>query len=218
MTAWVYTFMRACFRGYFRWRYYLKVVNRGAIPAEGGMIVASNHVSYLDPPLVGVAMANRPLYFMARATLFRNPVFGALIRVLNALPIERGKGPDQDWGLFLRLLDAGGALLVFPEGTRSEDGELQRGKSGFGRLVYMSKKPVYPVYVHGAYEAYPKHGKKKRVPITVVLGPKVEMEDLLAKGDEKRVLREISERTMQAIAKLKSEFAASQAANQNLKA
>jgi 1-acyl-sn-glycerol-3-phosphate acyltransferase len=206
MNQWMYRFTRWSFRVYFKWRYYLKVINPGAIPPQGGIIMACNHASFLDPPLVGAAVSNRSVYFMARSSLFNNPIFATIIRFLHALPIQRGKGPDQDWGLFLRLLDSGGALLVFPEGTRTENGELQRGKSGFARLVYMSKKPVYPVYIHGSYEAYPKHGRKQRVPITVMLGSKVELEDLFQKGDEKRVLREISERTMQAIAGLKSEF------------
>jgi 1-acyl-sn-glycerol-3-phosphate acyltransferase len=70
----------------------------------------------------------------------------------------------------------------------------------------MAQKPVYPVYVHGSFEAFPKRGKLKRVPITVVIGPPVEIADLLAQGNEKRVLREISDRTMTAIAALKAEF------------
>jgi 1-acyl-sn-glycerol-3-phosphate acyltransferase len=205
MKDWFYLFTRFLFRVYLKLNHGLKVINEGTVPASGGMIIASNHVSYLDPPLVGVSIYNRQLYYMARASLFRNPVFGAIIHWLHSVPIERGKGPDQDWDSFLRVVNRGDALLVFPEGTRSENGELQRGKSGFGRLVHMAQKPVYPVYVHGSYEAFPKHGKRKRVPITVVLGPPVVLNDLLEQpGTEKRILREISDRTMKAIAELKA--------------
>jgi 1-acyl-sn-glycerol-3-phosphate acyltransferase len=212
MKIWFYKFARSTVRKYFNRKYRLEVVNADVVPATGGLILACNHVSYLDPPLIGVSIFQRMLHFIARGTLFNNPAFGALISVLNAVPIARGQGPNQDWGRFTRLLDRGAAILIFPEGTRSEDGQLQRGKSGFGRLVYMAQKPVYPIYIQGAYEAYPKHGKQRRVPITVVFGPPVELGDLFKQGSEKRVLREISERTMAAIAQLKTELEAKQAA------
>lgn len=213
MMTWFYYFVRFVVRKYMDWKYYLRVVNLGALPAQGGMIIACNHASHLDPPLMGVSVSHRAIYFMARSTLFNNPIFGAMIRNLHAVPIIRGNGPDQNWGLYLKLLQAGEALLIFPEGTRSEDGELQRGKSGFGRLVHMSQAPVYPVYIHGSHAAFPKHGRKKRVPITVIFGAPVDLSDLQAQGDEKRVLREISERTMTAIAQLKAEFEKTQTAS-----
>jgi 1-acyl-sn-glycerol-3-phosphate acyltransferase len=206
MISWFYAFIRYTVRKYLEWKYYLKVIDLEILPASGGLILACNHTSNLDPPLVGATVTQRELYFMARSTLFDIPVMGTIIRHLNAVPIIRGAGPDQDWGLYLGLLKGGKALLIFPEGTRSETGDLQRGKSGFGRLVHMSQVPVFPVYIQGAFEAYPKHGPKKRVPITMIYGPQVDMADLLAQGDEKRNLREISERTMQAIAKLKAEL------------
>jgi 1-acyl-sn-glycerol-3-phosphate acyltransferase len=190
-------------RLYFRSLYRLREVNAAVVPRTGGLILAANHSSYLDPPVIGSAITQRELHYMARSTLFRNPFFGLLIRCLNSYAIMRGQGPDQDWGKFLRVLDRGGALLVFPEGTRSADGTLQRGKSGFGRLVHLSRKPVYPVYVQGAYEAFPREGKSRFLPITVYFGPPVPLDDLLAKSGEKRTLREISERTMAAIAEIK---------------
>jgi 1-acyl-sn-glycerol-3-phosphate acyltransferase len=211
MKTWFYNLARSVVRKYFNRKYNLQVINSDLVPARGGLILACNHVSYLDPPLIGVSIFQRQLHFIARGTLFNNPAFGALIHMLNAVPIARGQGPNQDWGRFTRLLDRGAAILIFPEGTRSENGELQRGKSGFGRLVHMSQKPVYPIYIQGAYEAYPKHGRQKRVPITVIFGPEVDLTDLQALGDEKRVLREISERTMAAIAKLKAELEQRQA-------
>ena len=212
MKSWFYYLIRFTAQIYLGWKYYLKVINLQSLPATGGMIIASNHASHLDPPLMGAAVSHRQIYFMARSTLFDNPVFGSFIHHLNAVPIIRGNGPDQDWGFYQKLLKSGNALLIFPEGTRSETGELQRGKSGFGRLVHMSQMPVYPVYIQGSFAAYPKHGQKKRVPITMIFGPEVDLADLLGQGDEKRVLREISERTMAAIAKLKTELEQRQAA------
>lgn len=190
---------------YFHLFHRLRAVNAPVVPARGGVILAANHASYLDPPAVGAALPQRQLHFMARSSLFKIPLFGWMIHLTLAHPIKRGAGPDQDWGLFVDLLKRGEALLVFPEGTRTSDGRLQRGKSGFGRLAHMAKKPVYPVYIHGSYEAWPKTGKRSRAPITVYFGPEVPLEDLWAQSGEKRVLRQISDRVMEAIARLREQ-------------
>jgi 1-acyl-sn-glycerol-3-phosphate acyltransferase len=184
---------------------HLKTYNAEILPSTGPLILASNHASHLDAPCVSVAVPYRDIHFMARSTLFKPRLFGWLIRNVNAHPIIRGQGPNQDWDSFVHVLTAGGVLLVFPEGTRSLDGELQRGKSGFGKLAYMSRVPVYPVYVRGSYQAWPKGGKLRPRPVSVHFGWPVALNDLLDQPEEKRVLRDISDRVMQAIAELKKE-------------
>ncbi len=184
----------------------LKVKGWKKLPKQGGLLLASNHASYLDPPVIAVAVRRREIHFMARSTLFKRGGFGRLISSVNAHPVVRGQGPNQDWELFKGVLKSGGALLVFPEGTRTKNGGLQRGKTGFGKLAHMSQMPVYPAYIHGSYEAWPKGGRIRCRPIGIVFGDQVELGDLYAQPEGKRVFREISERVMRTIAGLKKGF------------
>ena len=108
----------------------LEVVSAGQVPATGPVLIVSNHVSLLDPPLVGGA-APRPLFFMAKEELFRIPLFGRLIRSLNARPVRRDGSDTRALKAALAQLEEGHALLVFPEGTRGEEGQpLREGKRG----------------------------------------------------------------------------------------
>jgi 1-acyl-sn-glycerol-3-phosphate acyltransferase len=191
-------------RFYFWLFYGLRIEGRAHIPRRGGFLLASNHASYLDPPALGAAVGVRDLHFMARSSLFANPIFGWLIRKVNAHPVERGKGLDQDWGSFLRLLERGQGLLVFPEGTRTLTGELQRGKLGFGKLAYAARVPIIPVYLHGTFAAFPKGGKHRFLRLSARFGPPVPVDDLRAGPDEAKTWRAISERTVEAIATLKT--------------
>ncbi|MEW6515293.1 MAG: lysophospholipid acyltransferase family protein [candidate division FCPU426 bacterium] len=183
----------------------LRVHHRKRIPNRGGFILASNHASMLDPNALGVAICKRELHFMARSTLFKPAWFGWLLRSVNSHPIVRGNGPDQDWDAFVRLVQSGRVLLIFPEGTRTEDGNLQRGKSGFGRLVHLARVPVYTAYIEGSFAAWPKGGKFRLRPVTVTFGNEVPLQDLLDLPGEKRVLRQISDRVMEAIGRLREE-------------
>ena len=118
------------------------------LPTEGPVIFASNHLSYFDPPTVGAGI-DLDVYFMAKTELFKNPLFGALIRYYHALPIRRG---GMDWGAVSRLreiLNSGGAALLFPEGTRSLDGHLGKGRFGVGLLAQQTGAAIVPIYVRG---------------------------------------------------------------------
>lgn len=187
----------------YRLFYGLRIEGREHIPRRGGFLLASNHASYLDPPALGAAVGGRALHFMARSSLFKNPFFGWMIRRVNAHPVERGKGLDQDWGAFLRLLDRGEGLLVFPEGTRTTTGEVQRGKLGFGKLAYAARVPIIPAYIRGSFEAYPKGGRHRFVRLGVRFGAPVPVDDLRAGPDQARTWRAVTERTMRAIAALR---------------
>ena len=121
---------------------------RQPLPTEGPVIFASNHLSYLDPPTVGAGIG-LDVYFMAKSELFRNPLFGALIRFCNAVPVRRGV---MDWGAVSRLreiLNSGGAVLLFPEGARRLDGKLGEGKFGVGVLAQQTGAAIVPIYVRG---------------------------------------------------------------------
>src|SRR5436305_3357054 len=114
---------RALFKFYFGWRVY----NPERVPKTGPVILASNHASFLDPPLVGVPL-KRPLNFLARETLFRYPGIGALLRSWQAVPVDREGGGGSGLKAILDRLLQGGGILLFPEGTRTHDGNLQAGR------------------------------------------------------------------------------------------
>ena len=126
-----------------------EVRGRENIPSSGGLIVASNHISYWDPPLVSIA-AVREMYFLAKEELFRPPVFGQLIRAYNAIPIRRGVVDMSGLSKAKDVLRAGRALIMFPEGTRARDGELHAARPGVGFLAVATDARIVPTYVTGS--------------------------------------------------------------------
>ena len=128
-------FSRGVFTVYFRWR----VFNAERVPQTGGVILASNHASFLDPPLVGSGL-NRGINYLARESLFRFPGIGALLRSWNAVPVDRDGGGATGLKAILDRLLAGGGIILFPEGTRTRDGKLQPARSGIGLIVIKSQR------------------------------------------------------------------------------
>ncbi len=126
-----------------------EVRGREHVPPSGGVIVASNHISFWDPPLVGTA-AIRELHFLAKEELFRPPVLGSLIRALNAIPIRRGVADLSGLTKAMDVLRAGRALIMFPEGTRARDGELHAARPGVGMLAVATDARVVPAYIAGS--------------------------------------------------------------------
>jgi 1-acyl-sn-glycerol-3-phosphate acyltransferase len=126
-----------------------EVRGREHVPPEGGLIVASNHVSFWDPPLVGTA-AIRELHFLAKEELFRTPVLGPLIRSYNAIPIRRGVADLSGLTKAMEVLRAGRALLMFPEGTRARDGELKAAPPGVGMLAVATDARIVPACISGS--------------------------------------------------------------------
>jgi len=151
---------------------------------EGGAIIASNHASFLDPPVVGCAYGQE-LSYMARNTLFKG-AFGWLLPRLNAIPVDREQADLKSMKTILRALKEGRRILMFPEGTRSRDGELQAAKPGIGMLIAKSRAPVQPVRVIGSHEALGRDGKIRFRPVKVVVGKPVAFtaEELASKSRE----------------------------------
>jgi len=135
----------------------LRVIGRRNMPEAGPVLLVSNHQSYLDPVLVGLA-SRRYLAYLARDSLFRNPRFSALIRSLDAVKIDRDFGKD---GLkeTLGVLDRGKAVLVFPEGERTHDGAMEPFKPGISLLIKRVKAPIVPVGIAGAFHAWSRNQK-----------------------------------------------------------
>lgn len=182
-----------------------KIEGHDYVPLKSPAILACNHQSFLDPPLVAISV-KRKINFLARHDLFDVPVLGWLIRKLHAFPVKRTGEPDL--GAFRnisRLLAKGEIVLLFPEGTRSRDGQLQKPLPGVGMIVYQNRVPVIPIYVKGSYEALPRGGKMIRsYPVKVKFGPPLDLEALYQKEKNKQTYQLISENIIAAITKIKN--------------
>jgi 1-acyl-sn-glycerol-3-phosphate acyltransferase len=197
-------FFRTVYATYFRWR----VFNPERVPLEGPVVLASNHASFLDPPLVGSGV-KRGINYLARDSLFRYPGIGWLLRKWNSVPVDREGGGAAGLKAILDRLLAGGAIILFPEGTRTRDGKLQPARSGIGLTVIKSNAAVVPVRVFGTFEAYARHIK---IPlphrIAVKYGRPMYFEKLRAeaktctKARLKQIYQEVANEIMVEIAKL----------------
>ena len=132
------------FKIWLRW----EVFGRENIPQEGPVVIASNHLSLLDPPVLGAA-ATRKVHFMAKSELFKPVWFGALIRKLGAFPVKRGEMDREAIKTGLKILKENKVLAVFPEGTRSKDGELGRAGGGAFMMGIKRKAQIVPAYIYG---------------------------------------------------------------------
>ncbi len=172
------------------------------VPATGPVLLVANHSSLLDPPLVG-GMTPRPVSFMAKAELFRVPLLGALISRLNARPVRREGADTGALRTSLRVLQDGGALLVFPEGTRGPEGTLRAPKPGVGMLAVLSGAQVVPVLVQGSGRAWPRGQRLPRpARVTVTFGPARVFARRDAEG-RKTDYEAVSREMMAAIARLR---------------
>ena len=133
----------------------LQTLGAENMPPDGPLIVACNHASYLDPMLMGAAFT-RDFHFLARRTLFDNPLFGWLIRQTQAFPLDRGGDSRDALRQFGALLAQNRAVLLFPEGTRTRNGEVGKFKKTFAILAKELGVKIVPVRIDGAYDAWPR--------------------------------------------------------------
>jgi len=147
----------------------LRVVGVRHLPKRGGVLVVANHQSFLDPVAVGCGRP-REFHFLARKTLFSNPLFSWLLRRLNCVPIDQeGIGIEGIRNIIARL-EAGHPVLVFPEGERTHDGKMQPLKAGIALLFKRVRVPILPAGIVGAYQAWPRW-RKYPIPSPVFLPP-----------------------------------------------
>ena len=174
------------------------------VPAHGPVLMVGNHSSFLDPPLVG-GMAPRQLSFMAKAELFRVPLLGALIARLNARPVRREGADAGALRTALRILQDGGVLLMFPEGTRGPEGVLREPKPGAAMLAVLSGAAVVPVFIKGSGRAWPRGQRlPKPAKVVVTFGPPMVFERRSPDG-RKMDYEAVSRQMMAAIARLAGE-------------
>lgn len=148
-----YTFIRAILRGFFFLFYSLEANGKGNVPESGPVILCSNHISTMDPPVVGIPL-ERKVHFMAKAELFKVPVLGGIIKRLGAFPVKRGGVSKESIRYSIDLLKSGQVMGIFPEGTRKNPGGM--GKKGAAMLAMKSGAAVIPVAIIGTYKPFRK--------------------------------------------------------------
>jgi 1-acyl-sn-glycerol-3-phosphate acyltransferase len=183
--------------------YRVRYSGRQNIPAAGGVLVVSNHQSHFDPPLVGIGCPRR-MNYLARDTLFRFAPFRWLIRPVDAIPIDRegiGLGGIKE---SLRRLKRGEMVLIFPEGTRTRDGQIAAFRPGFTALAVRSGAAILPVAIEGAFQAWPRwHRFPGLGTIRVHFGVPIQPAEYAGR-DERELLAEVEHSVRECHARLKN--------------
>ncbi len=164
-----------------------------------------NHQSYLDPPFAGSG-CRRAIYFLARKSLLDLPVLGWLLPKLNVIPVDQEGGDRSALKAIIRILRANHCALVFPEGARTIDGNLQPPQPGIGFVIAKTLAPVVPMRIFGAHEALPRGGGRLRFcRITIVVGEPLYFTTADLEGNHREVYPRLAQRVMDAIAALRLE-------------
>jgi len=181
-----------------------EVQGREQIPRTGGFVVASNHISFWDPPLIGAAVP-REVHFLAKEELFANPVFGWLIRSYNAIPIRRGMVDLSGMARAVETLRRGHGILLFPEGTRMRDGQLHPARPGVGLMAVNASVPVVPCYISGSNR--PGQWLSRRCRVRIWFGRPWKWQDLVGPGADltpgRSLYQTVGDAVMREIARLR---------------
>ena len=195
---WVYLLARGILKIFYRLRVYGLSHFR-----PGAAVIAANHASFFDPPVISVSCPEE-VHFLAREPLFRVPILGKIIRSLNSHPVARDASDAHTFRSLIQLLQSGKKVILFPEGSRTLDGQMQPLEKGLAFLVYKAQCGIVPVYVSGTYKAW-RRGSRFPRPfgrIRCVFGSPIEWDEF--EGMEKReAMEQITKRTDQAIRGLK---------------
>src|SRR3984893_10768532 len=171
-----------------------RIIHRERVIQTGPVILATNHQSFFDPPLAGNA-ADRPIFFLAKKSLIDVPMLGLLLPKLNVIPVNLEGGDRSALKGLIRILSAGECALVFPEGTRTPDGNLQPAEPGLGLGIAKTRAPVVAMRIFGAYDAWPIGGKMRLGPnITIVVGEAIHFSEADFEGSGKDLYTRLSQR------------------------
>lgn len=199
----VYRCSRWLLYGFLKLFFRFRIHNMDNLPAPP-YIAVGNHASYLDPPILGVVCRNTPICFMAKKELFTKPVIGTWSRAVGCISVDRDANSTSAIKDAIKRLKEGRSVGIFPEGTRSEDGEMQEAKRGAGFIIAKAGVPVVPVYIKGTYEALPKGGKYKfGSKIDAYIGKPISTEEVRVKEGGKPDYGAISDLVMRRVAGLK---------------
>ncbi|MBO8163030.1 MAG: 1-acyl-sn-glycerol-3-phosphate acyltransferase [Brevibacillus sp.] len=188
-----YIFFRTFFRCFFSLFYRWQVIGNEHIPKEGPVILCANHISNLDPPLLGAPL-ERQVHFMAKEELFRIPVLSYIITKFGAFPVRRGAGDRAAIRTTLRVLEDGRVLGIFPEGSRSKTGKLKKGQPGAAMFALKSGAQVVPVAIIGPYRLFRS--------IKIVYGKPLDLSRFKKEKPNSDTLRELTDFIMQEIQRL----------------
>lgn len=196
----VYSFLYALALIFLRFR----VIHREKAFRRGGVIYAPNHVSFLDPPLTGLASA-RPLVYMAKRELMKG-IPGFIMRSLRAHPVDRDGADLAAYRFALKTLKDGHAMVIFPEGTRSPDGNLLPSQPGIARIARRASVPIVPVHIKGTFESFSRHMKKPKChPVSIVFGDPISVEEINTYPDDKDGYKSLADEVMRRVALLAQE-------------
>jgi 1-acyl-sn-glycerol-3-phosphate acyltransferase len=194
-----YRFCWTIVRTYLKLFCKLKIIGEENIPLTGGVIIASNHIAGVDPPIVAISI-RREVYFLAKRELFKNFILRTLISNLNAFPVDRSILDQQALQTAEKALLNGYGLIIFPEGTRSITGELKKGKPGVGLLARRAIVPVVPTYIENSRGFHKLIFSRKR--LKIAFGKPILKEWISQIPDDKTGYRLIAEEIMAKIAEL----------------
>ncbi len=180
-----------------------EVIGRDKIIEQGPAILAANHQSYLDPPMVGMA-CRREIYYLARKSLFRNRYFGWILRNVNALPVDLSQGDLSAIRTIIKLLKEGHRAAIFPEGTRSLTGEIQSARPGIGMVVAKTMVPVVPIRLFGTFQAWSKGGEVRPHRVTLVVGNPIFFQEEDFPSQTREVYQSIADRILRSITALQN--------------
>ena len=183
----------------FRYRYY----HGERVPHTGGVIVAMNHESFLDPNLAGLA-CGREIYFLARKSLQKWPIVGYLLPKVNTIYVDQERADMTAIKTIIRLVRNGECALIFPEGGRTFDGNLQPAQPGLGLIIAKTLAPVVPMRIFGARAAMPRGGSGvKFKKVHTVVGEPIRLTEADLVGTKREVYQRLSDRVMEKIAELR---------------
>ena len=182
--------------------YRVERIDLHKVPRNGKLIICSNHMSYMDPLIIG-AYIPRCVYFMAKKELFSNKFLSFLVTFLNAFPVERKASNIKVFFISFKILKEGNAIGLFPEGTRSTNGALRGGKKGAGLIAAESNAPILPVAISGTNKIIQKPHKRIFFPrVKLIIGDMIDVEDILREHSKRETIPVIIDRTMKEISKI----------------
>ncbi len=197
---WIYWFGWNLFGSAYRSLFGLKVVGREHLVTEGAVLIASNHESFLDPPLIGTLYKDE-MFYLARKTLMTGALLKWIYLAWNSIPVDQDRPDMTGLKAIIKLLSSGRRVLIFPEGERSLDGNFGAPQPGVGLIAVKSNAVIQPIRIRGAREALPRgSGRVRFSQISLHIGPPIRLtEEELISAKGKHGYQHIADRIMDAV-------------------
>ena len=197
---WIYWLGWTLFGSAYRSLFGLKVIGREHLVTEGPVLIAANHESFLDPPLIGT-LYHDEMFYLARKSLMTTPLLKWIYLAWNSIPVDQDRPDMTSLKTFIKLLSSGRRVLVFPEGERSLDGVIGVAQPGVGLIAVKANVPIQPIRIEGAREALPRgSGRVRFSQISLHIGPPIYItEEELATAKGKHGYQHIADRIMDVV-------------------